>query len=102
MSSAFTLEKLDDKISILYFDLPNEKVKITSLRLAETKPNEVEEVLKREVSQRFAMDPDKDSISYMPVGSVRQGDDVRNELILFAADNETIKSHIAINAYCIA
>jgi len=27
-------------------------------------------------------------------GSVRQGDEIKNELILFAADNETLKSHI--------
>ncbi len=74
--------------------LPNERLKITSLRLVEADSAEIEQSLKKEASQRFGMDPDKDVINYMLAGSVRQGDDVKNELILFAADNETIKSHI--------
>jgi type IV pilus assembly protein PilM len=87
--------------------LPSEKLKITSLRLPapasadasrgggpEADSAEIEQSLKREASHRFGMDPDKDAINYMLAGSVRQGDEVKNELILFAADNETIKSHI--------
>jgi type IV pilus assembly protein PilM len=35
-------------------------------------------------------------MDYMVAGSVRQGDEVKNELILFATDNETIKNHIAM------
>jgi type IV pilus assembly protein PilM len=34
-------------------------------------------------------------MDYMVAGSVRQGDEIKNELILFATDNETIKEHIA-------
>jgi len=74
--------------------LPNERLKITSLRLAEADGAEIEQSLKKEASQRFGMDPDKDAINYMLAGSVRQGDEIKNELILFAADDETIKSHI--------
>ena len=74
--------------------LPSERLKITSLRLAETDSSEVEQSLKKEASLRFGMDPDKDSIDYILAGSVRQGDEIKNEMILFAADNETIKTHI--------
>jgi type IV pilus assembly protein PilM len=74
--------------------LPNERLKITSLRLAEADSAETEQSLKKEASQRFGMDPDKDVIDYILAGSVRQGDEIKNEMILFAADNETIKSHI--------
>jgi type IV pilus assembly protein PilM len=74
--------------------LPSEKLKITSLRLAEADGAEIEQSLKKEASHRFGMDPDKDAINYMLAGSVRQADEVKNELILFAADNETIKNHI--------
>ncbi len=74
--------------------LPNDRLKITSLRLAESDSGEIEQSLKKEAAQRFGMDPDKDAINYMLAGSVRQGDEVKNELILFAVDNETIKSHI--------
>jgi type IV pilus assembly protein PilM len=74
--------------------LPNDKLKITSLRLAEAEAQEIEQVLKKEVTHRFGLDPDKDTINYMLAGNVWQGDEIKSELILFAVDNETIKSHI--------
>ncbi len=74
--------------------LPNDRLKITSLRLPETENVEVELALKKEAAQRFGLDPEKDSIDYIFAGNVRQGDEVKNELILFAAGNESIKSHI--------
>jgi type IV pilus assembly protein PilM len=74
--------------------LPSDKLKITSLRLAETEEYDIEQALRKEVAHRFELDPDKDSMDYMVAGSVRQGDEIKNELILFATDNETIKNHI--------
>ena len=74
--------------------LPSGKLRITSLRLAETERYDIEQALRREVTQRFGLDPDKDAMDYVVAGSVLQGDEVKNELILFATDNETIKSHI--------
>ncbi len=75
--------------------LPSDKLRITSLRLAEAESYGIEQALRREVTHRFGLDPDKDSMDYMIAGSVRQGDEIKNELILFATDNETIKDHIA-------
>ncbi|UCF43193.1 MAG: pilus assembly protein PilM [Planctomycetota bacterium] len=74
--------------------LPNDKLKITSLRLAEAEMGEIEQVLRKEVSQRFGLNPERDLINFLVAGSTRQGDEIRKELILFAADNETIKQHI--------
>jgi len=74
--------------------LPNDKLKITSVRLAETEDEQIEQALRKEVSQRFGLDPERDAINYVLAGSVRQDDEVKNELILFAAENEAIKSHI--------
>jgi len=74
--------------------LPNDGLKITSLRLGETGTEEIEQSLKKEVVQRFGLNPDKDAMDYMVAGDVQQGEETKNELILFAADNETIKSHI--------
>lgn len=76
--------------------LPSSKLRITSLRLAEAEKYSIEQALRKEVAHRFGLDPDKDSMDYMVAGSVRQGDEIKNELILFATDNETIKSHIAM------
>ncbi|MDD5064310.1 MAG: pilus assembly protein PilM [Phycisphaerae bacterium] len=76
--------------------LPSEKLKITSLRLAETETDEIEQALKKEAGQRFGMDPEKDIINYLVAGNVQCGDEIKNELILFAASDETIRSHIAM------
>ena len=76
--------------------LPNDRLKITSLRLAEAEDEKIRQALRKEAAQRFGLDPDKDVINYVLAGSVRQGDEIKNELILFAADNETIKSHIGM------
>jgi type IV pilus assembly protein PilM len=76
--------------------LPNDKLKMTSLRLAETEAGEIEEALKREAGQRFGLDPDRDTINYLIAGNVQSGEISKNELILFAASDETIRSHIAM------
>jgi len=74
--------------------LPNEASKITSLRVAEMETRETERFLKKEVAQRFGFDPEKDAINYILAGNVRQGNEVKRELILFAADHQVITSHI--------
>jgi type IV pilus assembly protein PilM len=76
--------------------LPSERLKITSIRLPETQGEDIERALKKEVSQRFGLDSEQDAVNYMLAGHVRQGDEVKNELILFAADSASIKSHIAL------
>ena len=74
--------------------LPSGKLRITSIRLAEAEPEAMEQSLRKEAAQRFGLDPEKDAMDYLVAGSVRQGDEVKNELILFATDDETIKDHI--------
>jgi len=74
--------------------LPSGDLKITSLRLAEAERDGIEQALRREVVQRFGLDPDKDTMDYVVAGNVRHGDEIKNELILFAAENETIKKHV--------
>ncbi len=74
--------------------LPSDKLRITSLRLAETEEDGIEQALKKEVVQRFGLDPERDAMDYVVAGSVRQGSDVKNEFILLATDYNTVKSHI--------
>ena len=76
--------------------LPNDRLKITSLRLAEVENDKIEQALRRESVQRFGLDPDKDAMNYVLAGNVRHGDEVKNELVLFAVDNETVTSHIGV------
>ncbi|MEE9370074.1 MAG: pilus assembly protein PilM [Sedimentisphaerales bacterium] len=75
--------------------LPNGQLKITSLRLAEGE-EEIEQAMRKEATQRFGLDPERDAINYIVAGNIQEGDVIKNELILFAADGETIKRHIGI------
>jgi type IV pilus assembly protein PilM len=74
--------------------LSNDKLEVTSLRLAETETDRIEEALRKEVTRRFGMDPDTDALNYVLAGNVRHGDETKSEFILFAADSQTIRKHI--------
>ncbi len=75
-------------------NLPNDNVKITSLRLTEQEEDKIAQVLRKEAAVRFGLAPDKDMVDYVVAGSVQQGDEVKNELIVFAAADEAIRDHI--------
>ncbi len=76
--------------------LPSNRLKITSLRLARAESEKIGKALRKEAAQRFGLDPDTDAINYLLVGDVHQGDEIKSEFILFAADNESIKNHIEL------
>ena len=76
--------------------LPNEKLRITSLRLSDAEIPQADRLLQSQAAQRFALDPRADTIHYILAGSVRQGDELKNEYIVLGTDNETIKEHIAL------
>jgi len=76
--------------------LPIDKIRITSLRLAEAEMDQADKILRKEAAERFGLDPAKDAIDYLLAGSVRQGDEVKNEYILFAVDNEIVNAHIRL------
>jgi len=74
--------------------LSNDSLRMASLRLGKTTTEKIEQAVKKEMQPRFGLDPDKDVVSYIVAGDVRHGDEIRSELILLAADSETIKNHI--------
>jgi len=76
--------------------LPPNRLRITSLRLAEAEMFQAERTLRKEAAHRFGLDPREDAINYILAGNVRQGDELKNEFILFATDDETIRNHIAL------
>jgi type IV pilus assembly protein PilM len=76
--------------------LPNENLWITSVRLADAEASTEGRVLRKEAAQRFGLDPDKDSIEFLPAGSVLQGEEAKKEYIVMAAADEAIRDHIAL------
>jgi len=53
--------------------LPSGLLKITSLRTTEAESEKTEQILKKEVIQRFGLNPDLDAVNYLAAGNVRQG-----------------------------
>jgi type IV pilus assembly protein PilM len=76
--------------------LPIDTLKITSVRLSEAETPQADKILRKEAAERFGLDPVKDTVNHIHAGSVRQGDVVKDEYILFAADSETIGTHIRV------
>jgi type IV pilus assembly protein PilM len=76
--------------------LPNDCLNITSLRLSETDGETMERALRKEAAGRFGLDPDQDLINYLVAGEVQQDDEIKTELILFAADNASIRNHLEL------
>lgn len=76
--------------------LPNDNVKITSVKLNQDEIAEPEEALWAEAHERFGVNAEKDTINYVTAGSVRHGTDVRYEVILFAAENEYLNRHVQL------
>ncbi len=74
--------------------LPSDFVKIKSLRLDTSDPEQIEEMIQTEVAQRFGMDSQCDEIRYMVAGNVYQGEEIKNEVIFFGIDREQLAAHI--------
>lgn len=76
--------------------LSNDCLKIKSLRLDATDPARIEELMRKEITEQFGLNADTDEIRYIVAGSVYQGDDIKNEVIFFGADKESISRHISL------
>ena len=74
--------------------LSNEQLKIKNLRIDAAEQENIDETLTTDIAERFGLNVEKDQIEYMIAGKVQQGDDVKSELLVFAADKESIKGHI--------
>lgn len=76
--------------------LPNDSVKIKSLRLDSTDTERIEGLLHEELADRFNFDASKDEIRHIVAGKVCQGTELKSEVIFFATDRATIKNHISV------
>lgn len=76
--------------------LPNDSVKIKSIRLDLADPERMEGLLHEELAERFDIDSSKDEIRYIMAGKVSHGSELKNEVIFFATDRATIEKHIAV------
>lgn len=76
--------------------LPSSKLIIRSLRLDTFEDEEIEKTIKSGIIERFGLNTDTHEVRFVCAGDVRQGDEVKNEVIIFAIDRESLREHIAI------
>jgi type IV pilus assembly protein PilM len=70
--------------------LPREIVHTKNLRLPQMPPAELPAVVRFESRNVFPFDTDLARVHYLPAGEVRQGAEVRQEVILVAAKNDEV------------
>lgn len=76
--------------------LSNGELKIKSFRLAPVEESALEETINKEASERFGLDPENDEIRHILAGNAFNGDDIKREVILFAAKRKTVEQHISL------
>jgi type IV pilus assembly protein PilM len=76
--------------------LANDKLKITSIRLSESDVPQTTALLYKEAALRFGLDPGQDPLQYIPAGTVRQGNQIRHEMILFATSRQATEEGLAV------
>ncbi len=74
--------------------LPGCKLIIKSLRLDTFDDEEIEKTIKGGMIERFGLKTDTHEVRFFSAGNIHQGDEVKNEVILFAIDKESLREHI--------
>ena len=74
--------------------LPSGSVEVKSLRLPRMPGDEQRDAVAWEMRDRFKPEKGELSVQYMVAGEVRQGEDVRDEIIALAADTAFIEQHV--------
>lgn len=76
--------------------LPVSDVQYKNLRLPMMPPNELPEAIRWEAAERLNLATDDAEIRYYDAGEVRQGEEVRREIILMAAATGVIDGHLQL------
>lgn len=74
--------------------LPWELLAIRNLRVPCMPENDLNDVVRYEACERFGFDPAKAEIRHLPVGEVRQGTDMRHEVIALGANSDELDGHL--------
>jgi len=74
--------------------LPSSKLIIKSLRLDTFDDEEIEKTIKSGIIERFGLKTDTHEVRFFSAGNIHQGDEVKNEVILFAIDKESLREHV--------
>lgn len=74
--------------------IPSDKLKVTIFRTGEN--DSVDREIKKQAETRLGLDVKKDTVNVLSAGTVRHGKTVKDELIMLAAEHNTISEHIQL------
>ena len=74
--------------------LPRELVHIRHLRFPASSPSDLEAVLRSEAKGLLPFDPADAQVQFLPVGEVRQGGELKQEVILMAARHRDVNEFV--------
>ena len=78
--------------------LPCSQLSIKNVRMPHLPAHELREAIRWEAEERFNFPVSPDRLKYLHAGQIRQGTDTQDEIIMIAATEETVKSHLAMVA----
>ncbi|MBI1335683.1 MAG: hypothetical protein GC164_01825 [Phycisphaera sp.] len=74
--------------------LPSSAIQYKNLRLPRMPADEIKSAVEWEASDRLNLGADKAAVQFFDAGEVRQGDDIRQEVILLAATHKAVDEHM--------
>jgi type IV pilus assembly protein PilM len=75
--------------------LGDAEVHIRNIRVPYSREKDLDEVVRQEAKSKFPFDTSAATLNWSVAGEVRHGEDARLEVLLFAAPNDAIESHVA-------
>ncbi len=76
--------------------LPVADMQYQNIRMPQMPPDERRQAVQWEVSDRLGFGQTEAQIEHLHAGEVRQGDDVRDEIILMAASADAVRDHVSM------
>ena len=76
--------------------IPNNELKIKSLRVDDTREMALCEMIHNEVAAQLGLDPYADEIRFIVAGKVHHSGEIKDEVIFLGTDRDTIKNYIDI------
>ena len=80
--------------------LPATSVQYKNLRLPKMPPDELRQAVEWEASDRLRLDSGNFKVQYFDAGEVRQGEEVREEVIVLAASTAVVNEHTRLLTQC--
>jgi type IV pilus assembly protein PilM len=75
--------------------LPSSGIHIKNVRLARQEPDQLDETVLAEASERFSFSVGPDELRYINAGAVKDGTEVRDEIVMIATPADVVEDHLA-------